>query len=105
MLILRPVVFKIVALSAIAVLLLVTGCKKCYDCDVLYGSFTCYKGADSLSFYATSTKINDSLTTLTSMGYDCDTFFLLYKPSGYEVCGENSKNELEAKAFRCREQK
>lgn len=86
-----------------------SGCKKCYECAYLKGSFKCYKNTDTVYLAIVSPKsINDTLGYYLSSGYSCDTFYLFYAPNafyGNPVCtNKGYKNAIEEGA-QCQEEK
>lgn len=99
----RIVKAAVISIITIGVLMF-AGCRKCYDCDVLYGSFVCYKGTDTIHYVGTRNEIHDSLAAFYTSGYDCDTIIYMYLPDAYSICGKNAKENLEATGYKCRKQ-
>lgn len=53
---------------------LLTGCRKCYNCQVITVQMLCYKGADSIyQSFAGYRPYLDSLTYYKQGGYTCDS--------------------------------
>lgn len=84
----KMVGFKIVCL---ALLVWFSGCNPiCYDCEDLFATIFCYKGADTIITTAiTLSQIEDKVNFYQSMGYRCDTALgYISSPTGpFTVCG------------------
>ena len=94
-------IIKAISLTAATFTVSLTGCKKCYECSTLTGSFTCYKGSDSVKFIAYRTNIIDSLNKYFQGSYDCDTGYLVYIPYDNIVCEKKYYNEIIGKGDKC----
>ena len=86
---------KVVFIGIVCLLLVLagSGCRKCYRCSELYGSFKCYKGNDSVKFAISGTQINDTLNKLYANGYHCDTMVFVYLYHK-DACGTQEYNAL-----------
>lgn len=98
--ILRPAVFKIVALSSVIFMLTLTGCTKCYNCEGLSNEFFLHKGSDSLFLTFPPTLINDSVSYYTAKGHQCDTLHFYWTSTG-EFCGKDGYQYALSRGDRC----
>jgi hypothetical protein len=67
----------------------ISGCRRCYFCYALKGTFICHKGNDSTSFYGeTRNSIADSINYYKGNGYTIDTQSIFYaiEDQGAQIC-------------------
>ncbi len=104
----KPIKTKIAILLLGVLLVGVSGCKKCYECSVLVGTFRCDNGVDSITLFTAHKKyMIDTLNSVYSRGYvHCDTFqfqwvtgpwYIINNP----ICTHDSYKGLEALGDEC----
>ncbi len=98
----KPIKTKIAILLLGVLLVGVSGCKKCYECSVLMGTFKCNNGVDTIILsLGHKSVIVDSMNNLYSRGYtNCDTQRFIWVTGPWDVINNPICTQESYKAYK-----